>query len=162
MDKCLGAKNTKARDIGLVSTPGLFESQVTKCLGRGNIVDQGSIFKGIIPVCLEEAGIKEHGLDLVKECPVHAFSNAIMLWHVWCGEFLFNAFTFQVLSDGSPSIFALSIQVQDLYMLAYFDFITGDECLQLLGNIRFPVQANYEHFVGLVVNEGHEVLKAFV
>jgi hypothetical protein len=47
-------------------------------------------------------------------------------------------------------------------MLACFDFNMGDECLQLLGNIRFPVQANFEHFAGLVINEGHEVLKAFV
>jgi hypothetical protein len=79
MNECPGAKNMKARDIGLVSTPGLFRSQVTECPSRGNIVNQGSIFKGIIPVCLREAGIKEHGPDLVKECSVHALSNAIML-----------------------------------------------------------------------------------
>jgi hypothetical protein len=47
-------------------------------------------------------------------------------------------------------------------VLACFDFNMGDECLQLLGNIRFSVQANYEHFVELIVDKGHEVLKAFM
>src|SRR5258708_14159499 len=109
MDKCSGAKNAKAGDIGLVPTPGLFGSQVIESPGRGNIVDKGGVFEGVIPVCLRKIRIKEHGLDLIKKSPVHALSNTIMLWCVGCGKFLFNAFAVEVLGGNSSCVFAPSI-----------------------------------------------------
>jgi hypothetical protein len=50
------------------------------------------VFKGVKPIGAWEVGISKDSPDFVKESPVHVFEHPILLWCVWCGDLMFDAF----------------------------------------------------------------------
>ena len=94
-------------------------------------MDVRCVTKGIEPVRLGKVGISQHGPDLVKECPVHAFGHAIVLRRVRGCHFVLDAFVLEVLLDHIGDVFAPSIGTEGYDAVIRFDFHTLHECFDV-------------------------------
>ena len=149
-------------DIRLVPTPCFFRHHAVQSLRWSHVVDVRCIMKGIEPVRLGKVGISQHGLDLVKECLVHAFSHAIVLRHVRGCHFVLDAFVLEVLLDCVGDVFAPSIGMEGYDAMVRFDFRALHECFEAIHDFGSELETIDENLPGLVVNPGNEVLVVFM
>jgi hypothetical protein len=106
--ECTGTENTERWYVQLGATPGFFQCFVCESAGRGDVAEEGGVFKGVEPVGVREIGIREDHPDFVKEGPVHEFGHPILLWCAWHGDLMFDAFGLQELLDLVPDVFTPS------------------------------------------------------
>jgi hypothetical protein len=122
VDKSLTTEDAEAGDVWLVAAPGLFRCLVFESTSGSNVVNVNCILQGIIPVHFGELCIEEHGSDLVKEGPVHALGNTIVLWGVGSRNLMFDPLLFEVRLDTASGVLTPSVGAKDLGRHAHFHF----------------------------------------
>jgi hypothetical protein len=107
--KHAGPKYSEARNVWFVATPGLGRGHVIKGMYGQKVVDKSSILKGIIPICLGEIGINEHGTYFVKEGAVHVLCYTVLLGDVRHCDFMLDPFLLKELLGVCPSVLSSTI-----------------------------------------------------
>ena len=63
MDEGFTAEDMEAGDIRLIATPGFLWSLIIKCLSGGDIMNEGGMLEGIVPVEFGKASVNKYGTD---------------------------------------------------------------------------------------------------